>query len=124
MLFGKYDPFSSFPLNSTGTVSIKCNDSGVSFRVKIDSGQNGSGFQPRQLLINSSLTGTETLDYNLYRDPAHTEIWGDGSPPTVIQEGVHNHGDKPTFTIYGRIPPGQNIPPGYYTDTLRVTVEW
>lgn len=120
--FGKYDPFSPSPLTGTGRIDLKCDAVGIRFRVKLDSGQNAVGFQPRRLKISS---GQESLGYNLYRDITHTEIWGDGTPPTVIQEGVSSKkGAKLSFTLYGRIPASQNISPGSYTDTVRVTVEW
>lgn len=121
MQFGQYDPFSPVPLTGLGRIDLKCDEVGLSFRVKLDSGQNAVGFQPRRL---NAVTGQEAINYNLYRDSIHSEIWGDGTPPTVIQEGTVSREAKPTFTIYGRIPAGQNISQGSYTDTVRVTVEW
>lgn len=121
MHFGAYDPFSPAPLKSIGSISIKCDESGIGFRIRLDSGQNAVGFQPRRL---KSVAGG-VLDYNLFRDTAHTEIWGDGTSSTVVQDGVLNKTvKKPKFTVFGLIPAGQNVTPDIYTDSVLVTLEF
>lgn len=68
--------------------------------------------------------GQETLAYNLYIDPAGAHIWGNGSHGTrTLSENVQP-GQPWRVTIYARIPPGQNVTPGAYTDTLSVSIDF
>jgi spore coat protein U-like protein len=70
-----------------------------------------------------SSEGDFSLDYNLYRDSARTEIWGDGTGSTFIRGGVGT-GVPAQFNLYGRIPGRQNVKADIYNDSVIVTVEW
>jgi spore coat protein U-like protein len=50
-------------------------------------------------------------------------VWGDGSAgtSTVLLRKV-NRNRPVTTTIYGRIPPGQNVSVGTYSDAVTVTI--
>ena len=80
--------------------------------------------------------GTQSLSYNLYLDTGYTLIFGNGASGTYDitvcypggtvtcagatgQSGVTYSG-----TVYGRLPAGQNVMAGNYTDTLVVTVTY
>ena len=63
----------------------------------------------------------------MYTDPTRLLVWGDGST------GSHTVSDSylalltPTtkhYTVYGRVPGGQNKPAGTYSDTVTVTVTY
>jgi spore coat protein U-like protein len=69
------------------------------------------------------LGGSETMDYNLYRDGSRTLIWGDGTGGSSIVTGM-GAGVTQDVTVYGRIYAGQNLVAGKYTDSITVTVEW
>ncbi|MCL5966951.1 MAG: spore coat protein U domain-containing protein [Deltaproteobacteria bacterium] len=44
---------------------------------------------------------------------------------TITPAGNNQEGPPPvTTTVYGRIPPGQNVSVGSYGDTLTVTITW
>ena len=118
--FGNYDTLTSFPLDTTGDITITC-DSDVSFIVRLDPGINSGGsYSPRRMQLPG---GTWTLGYNLYRNTARTEIWGDGTNNTFLRTGTGSV--NPTvLSVYGRIPPGQRVPVGNYADTVTVIVEW
>ena len=60
------------------------------------------------------------LQYNLYTDPARTEIWGDGQFGVTVP-GAGN-GTTQSFPVYGRVFPGQVVPSGPYSDYIQVTV--
>lgn len=82
---------------------------------------NSGGFSPRQMKL---ATGTELMNYNLYRDVSRTQIWGDGSGSTSRNIGVVLKKIPVNYSVYGRIPAGQDIVAGLYIDILTVTIEW
>ncbi len=70
--------------------------------------------------------GSSQLQYNLYTTAARISIWGNGaggtrslSPPIIQSIGLRRIRES---TIYGRIPAGQNVRVGTYTDTMFVIV--
>ncbi|MBH0200187.1 MAG: spore coat protein U domain-containing protein [Nitrospira sp.] len=117
--FGLYDVFSSSPLLSAGSVSVRCSGLGTGTeQVSISLSTGGSGsFNPRTLS-----QGSERLNYNLYLDPGHTQIWGNGTGGTVRHVSVSKN--PVTLTIFGRIPPGQDVTAGTYSDTIVVTIDY
>jgi spore coat protein U-like protein len=118
--FGQYVSIGSSPVVAVGNVRVACT-SGTAFTVKLGPGENSAGgFHPRKLRSTAS---AETMDYNLYRDSAHVEVWGDGTGSTFVRAAVGVSAEQ-LFPVYGRIPGGQNIVVGYYRDSLTVTVEW
>ena len=121
--FGNYDVFSSAPLDTTGTISLMCNNpekKPMPVTISISSGGSGS-FTPRQMRLAG---GSYRMNYYLFLDPSRTTIWGDGSggssnfTSTIIKTTPLN------ATIYGRIPARQNLKAGEYGDNLVVTVIW
>lgn len=122
--FGSYDPFVANDINSTGAVEVECSKNGggkapYSYELRLSAGSSGS-YTGRQLV-----SGTSTLDYQLYTDSSRTVVWGDGSgsTATVTSTGslaggaiVNGH------TIYATLIAGQNVAAGTYTDTITVTV--
>ncbi len=73
--FGAYDPIganAAAPRDATGQIQYHCG-AGATPLVTLSTGASGS-YQPRQLR-----QGAMALAYNLYRDAARSEIWGDGT---------------------------------------------
>ena len=68
-------------------------------------------------------SGSATLQYELFKDPGRTQRWGEGSAD-ALQAGEAPSEAPRTFVVFGRIPPGQDIPVGTYTDSVVVTVEF
>lgn len=114
LAFGTYNPFSAAPLLVTGTIRHRC-ASKVLPRITLDGGQAAS-FAPRWLRST-----TDALAYNLYLDAACTEVWGDGSQGTREYDAVTSTAN---VTIYGRIPPGQDVSAGTYGDVVTVTFDF
>lgn len=118
--FGLYDVFSSTPVVSTGSVTIRCVGLGQGIEpvsVALNTGTSGS-FHPRKLF-----GGSDTLSYNLYLDAGHSQIWGDGTGGTMKHVSVSN--SRPVIlTIFGRIPPGQDVSAGTYSDTIVTTIDF
>lgn len=99
----------------TSTISLNC-PQGITWRVALDYGQNPAGGE-RQL----AGPGGNLLPYQLYRDPGHTQVWGN-----TPQDDVPGTGDNlmQTLTVYGRIPERQGTAPGTYSDTITVTLTY
>lgn len=114
--FGTYDVYGTF-VDSTGTVRIGCI---LATNVTVDlSDGNAPTFIPRYMV-----NGAQHLTYNLYLDAARTTIWGDNTggsshatPGTIFFAYVN-------LTIYGRVPAGQDVTAGAYTDSVVATVNF
>lgn len=122
--FGIYDPFDPIALDATGTVSVSCNTPpGADVTISIDQSLHSGVFDPRQM---KNLNDSYKLNYNLYTDAGKSAIWGDGSggTTTVQTQRVPPNNKPRTVTIYGSIPPGQEVSVGTYTDMLTATIVW
>jgi len=119
--FGPYDVFVTAPLDSTGTVTVRC-DQAPPADVVIAIGPSGTSgaFIPRQMRTASS---PDRLNYNLFTNAGRSTVWGNGAPgtSTVFLKNVTKNRPVVT-TIYGRIPAGQDVSVGSYTDSLTVTI--
>jgi spore coat protein U-like protein len=113
VVFGTYNTLSGQSLDGAGSVSVTC-DVTDSFVIALSSG-HGS-FAARQLQ-----DGAISMVYNLYTDAQRSIIWGDGTSGTTTVSGGAT---SATFTVYGRIPGGQNLGAGTYSDTINVTLEF
>lgn len=116
--FGNYDSFVTSPLNTTGTISVSCDTTPpVDVAISISPSSNSGLFIPRQM---KHATRPNLLDYNLYTKQNRTTVWGDGTggTSTVVVKGTR----QKNLTVYGSIPPRQNVPPGIYGDILTVTI--
>jgi len=119
--FGAYDVFSAAPRDTTGTVTVECDrNPPTDVTVAIGASAASGGFNPRQMRRTA---GTDRLSYNLYTTPSMSTVWGDGSAgtSTVFLRKVNRNHPVAT-TIFGRIPPGQDVSVGSYVDTLTVTI--
>jgi spore coat protein U-like protein len=119
--FGSYDVFVPPPLDSTGTVTVTC-DQAPPADIVVAIGPSGTSgaFIPRQMRSASS---PDRLNYNLFTDAGRSTVWGDGAAgtSTVFLKNVKKNRPVVT-TIYGRIPAGQNVSVGTYSDSLTVTI--
>jgi len=120
VVFGSYNVFSATVLTSTGSVTIRCTGVGSGTDpVSVSLGKgNAPSFQPRQMF-----RGIEPLNYNLYLDAGGTQIWGDGTGGTQQFAAVSNN-NPVTITIFGRIPAGQDVTVGSYSDTIIATINF
>ena len=116
LAFGSYDPLGSNAtqqLDGAAAVRVLCTRS-ASASIAIDAGRSGSRtLQP----VNA---GAQQVAYQLYRDSNRTRAWSTESDNVRL---VSNSAREPQqFTVYARIPAGQQIPSGRYTDVVRATV--
>jgi spore coat protein U-like protein len=125
--FGDYDPLLATPDDSTANVSVTCTRQifvdpfNVSYTLALSRGSSGNYASRR---MNA---GAARLNYNLYRDAARAQVWGDGTNSTGTVAGAHNFvwfqtSRTNTHTIYGRVPARQNPTSGTYADTIVLTI--
>jgi spore coat protein U-like protein len=123
--FGAYDPVTTnastgADLDGTGSVGIKCTP-GDGVSISLDSGANASGNQRRMQGPSSSAF----MNYSLYTDSARTTAWGNGSNGASVQTiTASTSSSERTFTVYGRVPKGQDVNVGSFSDTVQATVNF
>ncbi|QDE97758.1 spore coat protein [Myxococcus xanthus] len=116
--FGTYLTTDLLPRDSAGSITYRCE--GQLTPITIDFSAGGSGnYQARSM----AGPGAPRLQYNLYLDATRLIIWGNGAGGTGRYGPVLPvFGVEVTVPIFGRIPAGQAIPAGAYSDTLVMTV--
>ena len=129
LAFGSYDILAAAPRDSQMTVTVSCEATGgaqsVLLTLRVDQGVNGSSVANRRM-VHTSGSG-DALSYGLYRDPQRSSVWGvsDGIDTVGASLAVPKLGaGVASFTIYGRIPPGQNARVGTYGDAVQITVAY
>lgn len=61
------------------------------------------------------------LTYELYKESGRTNVWGDSGGAAVTLAAASSNAPQ-TLTVYGRVPPGQDVGVASYTDTVLITV--
>jgi spore coat protein U-like protein len=124
MAFGNYTP-STGAVTNTATVTYACTNGTPITSITLNVGTTTGATMAQRLMTN----GTNTLQYNLYTTNAYASIWGDGTGTSVTQAGTTGSGlgTNSTLTVYGKLPDStanQGVPPGSYSDTITVTVNY
>ncbi|WP_311266852.1 spore coat U domain-containing protein [Sphingobium sp. WCS2017Hpa-17] len=119
--FGTYNPVSIMDNDSSGTVRVRCSlvlALAGSYTIQLSRGSSATYAQ------RSMASGASTLHYNLYTSNARNQIWGDGTGGSLSVTNTFTAllGVDQTTTVYGRVPAGQNVAPGGYSDTILVTI--
>lgn len=121
--FGSYDVLSALNNDSTGSITVDCGPDAWTYNVRISIGPspNSGGFTPRKMKL---ATGTDLLNYNLFTTASRDIIWGDGTSGTsTITRNIQKN--RPwTGTVYGRMPPGQDVGIGSYGEVLVITINF
>lgn len=118
LAFGNYDPLSVLNTDGITTVSVTCSLL-TPYNIGVSAGSHGSGVTGRKMKIGS---GTDTLNYSLFRDVLRTLNWG-VTVGTDTLSGLGTGLAVPSV-VYGRIASGQNAPIGAYSDTVTVTLTY
>jgi spore coat protein U-like protein len=125
--FGVYDVVSTAPTDTVATITVRCEnlDAGnpnTSLTIAIGGGSGGSVNGRRMRHTGGS---TDILNYGLFRDSGRSAVWG-ATPNidamTQVVKVQNNRSAQALFTIYGRIPPLQDVTPGDYADQVQVTL--
>jgi spore coat protein U-like protein len=118
--FGNYDPVTAQatqPLDGTGTLKVTCTK-GATAHISLDQGSNGQGGTRR---MRQSVTAY--LNYEIYKDPGRTQVWGNGFSDDLDISAAPNRYPR-TFTAYGRVPGAQDATVGNYNDIIIATVNF
>ncbi len=123
--FGNYNAFSMTSVDTTCFVTLSCTSDVPRATLSMGPSAVSNSFNPRQMRRPG---GSDLLNYNIYVDAAKTSIFGSGKTGTsdIV---LHRPPGPPaawnrTVTIYGSIPPGQDVSVGSYSDTLTITIDW
>lgn len=113
--FGNYDPVganATAPLDAEGSVTIACTR-GTLARVSMGFGTNASGNTRRMT------NGQAFLNYEVYINPQRNTPWNSNYSFTG---GAAPSSAPRTMQVYARVPQGQDVPPGSFSDTLLVAI--
>ncbi|PTM47711.1 spore coat protein U-like protein [Sphingomonas aerolata] len=113
---GRYDPFATAPQDAVTSIAISCD---VETSVVIAIGPGNGDYGARTMT-----GGAQALLYNLYVDPAHSRVWGDGTngSSTVSSTAVAT---STAIPVYARAPARQTqLKPGSYSDILWVSITY
>ena len=116
--FGAYDPLGSHStaaLDAATDILLTCTRNSRATVVMDDGRGAAPGRDSRGLLF-----GNDRLDYQIFSNSERTQIWGRGS--RAVQ--VSSVQSRQKLTVYGRIPPAQEVPSGTYFDVVTATVDF
>ncbi|MEN3353866.1 MAG: hypothetical protein V7640_2024 [Betaproteobacteria bacterium] len=119
--FLPYDPIqanATAALNGTGEVRVTCTNGTTGATITLDQGANPKAGSNAALPQRQMANGANRLSYALFSDPARTTVW---SSSGVSHNGT---GALATYTVYGSVDAGQNVPVGDYSDTVVATISF
>lgn len=103
------------PADAAGAVILTCTI-GTGGTLQLSAGNNAVDTQAR--LSNAAAS---FLNYSLFQDSARTTPWNQSTTVTVTPA---TNGNARAYTVYGRIPAGQNVASGAYTDVVVATLNF
>ena len=128
LIFGPYDVFNGSPLDTQADVVVTCTRNGgapgTTVEVALGPSTTSGAIATRRL---RRLAGVDLLDYNLYRDAARLGVWGQTSGVDTVAKALsvpNKSSANVSFTVFGRIPAGQDPSVGSYSDSLLVTISY
>lgn len=113
--FGAY---SGTLLDLTTTLTAACSN-GTPYTIGLSAGTSAGATVTTRRMAGP---GTDVLNYSLSQDAGHAVNWGD-TVGTDTVPGTGN-GAIQSFTVFGRIPAGQFVGPGAYSDLITVTLSF
>ncbi len=126
--FGNYAPApgAGTAVSTTATVTVVCNPGVISLLVTYTIALSIGGGS--SYALRSMGGATPRLRYQLYRDSADTQVWGDGSAGTYTVSDSYTLGVlvpiTRTYTAYGVIAANTLAAVGSYTDTIILTLTY
>ena len=133
LAFGTYDVTSPTSSDTQTAMTVTCTRTNIPgvppnprvvITVGVGASQTSGSIQNRQL---GRAGGGTVLNYNIYLDAGRLSVWG-SSPGTDTAAQTLNIPNKATrtatFTFYGRVFARQDVTPGFYNDSLLVTVNY
>jgi spore coat protein U-like protein len=117
LAFGNYDASLGTPDDAQSAVTATCT-SGETYDIGLDV---GAGPAPTYA-VRQMTNGANTLNYSLFSNAGRTNVWGETiGVDTVAGTG---NGAAQNIDVYGRIPAGQYVAAGAYSDSILVTLTY
>jgi spore coat protein U-like protein len=127
LAFGPYDSLATAPNDTQIDVTVTCDRDGgprnITLTLEADQGLNGGSVNTRRLAHTGGTR--DTLNYGLYSDPARSNVLGmsDGINTLRVPLAIENKSSATArLTIFGRIPAGQDVTVGNYSDAVQITL--
>ncbi len=104
--------------SGSASIDVTCTD-GAPYSITLGTGLGAGVSDPQERRMAS---GSDSLVYGIYQDPAGSQQWG----WSLAQDDVAATGDSfvQRFIAYGIIHAGQAPNPGWYSDSVVVTVHY
>lgn len=121
LAFGNYDPVTANAttnLQASASVTVVCTK-GSNPTVGLSAGSNAPG----PVALRAMASEGNKLSYEIAKDAAFTQAWSD-SGSELYKIGTVSSLNPINIPVHGRIPAGQNVPEGNYTDSVTVTVNF
>jgi spore coat protein U-like protein len=113
--FGTY---SGSTINMTSAITVTCTNT-TTFNIGLNAGAaTGATVTTRKM----TGTGSNSLNYALFRDSGHTLNWGNTVGTNTLAET--GSGAATMYPVYGQVAAGQYVVPGQYTDTVIATITY
>lgn len=117
--FGSVSGLLASAVTVSTTVSVTCSNT-TPFTVSLNGGTTTGATTTGRMMAN----GSNTLNYGIYQDSAYTQNWGNTTGTGGDVATGTGTGAAVILTAYGKIPAGQVVVPGTYTDTVTATVAY
>lgn len=114
--FGNVSGLPGPAVTASAAITMNCRR-GTAWQLSLDDGQNAQGQQRRMSNGNGSYA-----PYELYRNAPMTQRFGQTA--NVDRQAGTGTGTNQTVMVHGRMPAGQNLVPGSYSDRVVVTVTY
>jgi len=117
VVIGAYDPVvanDTADATGTGTVTVRCTKNTL-----YNVGLNDGSHVGRRMQVGAS---GDFLSYELYSDSGYTSVWGATGTARVTRTASSSAAFA--HTVYARVPAGQDVDQGAYTDTVTATIEF
>lgn len=117
LAFGVINPAVGTTSRPSVGVNVTCTQ-GTAFAVGLGDGLNASAGQRRM----RGATGANYIAYDLYRDSAGTQRFGDSVTTQRLTGLVGLGAIANSVSVYGGIAAGQSAPADSYSDTVPITI--
>jgi spore coat protein U-like protein len=107
----------SQPADASAVVIVSCTRN-TSASLSFDFGVHAAGAGDRIMAGG----GSDRLHYQIYRDAGRSQTWGQGGDALHIVSKAASQPQE--LTVFGRIPPQQEVGPGGYNDVLTAAVDF
>jgi spore coat protein U-like protein len=105
-------------IDQTSTLVVNCSST-TPYSVSLSAGGGTGATAATRKMMN----GANAVNYSLYQDAARTQVWGDTVGSNVLT-GQTGTAANQNITIYARTPAQTVPPPGAYSDTVTVTINY